>query len=93
MAFDDKNLGTLFPTRHGETIGTDNVNTHQLVSYAARFALAAASAHPSAMSSDELLNLSGQLKTSMARCKETGAIDELYAALPKAVADELRAML
>jgi len=67
----------------------DDANTHQLVSYTARFAIAASTVQPGQLSADEFLNLSGQLQTALRRCKAVGAMGELNATLPPAVADQI----
>ena len=68
---------------------TTSVDTHQLVSYTARFAMTAATAQPGQMSADEFANLSGQLQTALARCAKLGVLDELRAVLPTNVAKQI----
>lgn len=68
---------------------TQNCETHQLVSYTARFASRAALMKPEHMSGDEFSNLAGQLQTSLKRCKEVGAIEELRSVLPFAISQQL----
>lgn len=68
---------------------TQNCDTHQLVSYTARFASRASIMAPEHMSGDEWSNLAGQLQTSLKRCREVGAIDELKAALPQNISQQL----
>jgi hypothetical protein len=68
---------------------TQSCETHQLVSYTARFASRAAIMKPEHMSGDEFSNLAGQLQTSLKRCREVGAINELRAALPSAISQQL----
>lgn len=61
---------------------TENVDSHQLVSYTARFALMAASADQAQMTSGERDNLFGQLHTAVQRCREIGALPALLSLLP-----------
>lgn len=68
---------------------TQNCETHQLVSLTARFASRAAILDPAHMSGDEYSNLAGQLQTSLKRCQEVGALDELRAALPPQIHQQL----
>lgn len=68
---------------------TQDCDTHQLVSYTARFASRASIMAPEHMSGDEWSNLSGQLQTSLKRCAEVGAMDELKSALPAGIAQQL----
>lgn len=68
---------------------TQNCDTHQLVSYTARFASRASIMAPEHMSGDEWSNLAGQLQTSLKRCREVGAIDELRSALPQNISQQL----
>jgi len=68
---------------------TTNCETHQLVSLTARFASRAAILDPAHTSGDEYSNLAGQLQTALKRCKEVGALDELRAALPQQINQQL----
>lgn len=68
---------------------TANCDTHQLVSYTARFAARASIMAPEQMSGDEWSNLAGQLQTSLKRCAEVGALDDLRAAVTTPIAKEL----
>lgn len=70
---------------------TDNVDAHQLISYATQFSLTAATVKPEQMSGGEFTNLAGQLQTSLARCAETGVLDQLTANLPPSVLAQLQA--
>lgn len=72
------------------TFDTQNCDTHQLVSYTARFASRAAIMNPAAMRGDEWSNLQGQLQTSLKRCAEVGALPELYGALPASISQQLQ---
>lgn len=54
------------------TFSTDDVDAHQLVSYATQFEIRAKIADWSAMSGGEQDNLAGQLATAQARCKALG---------------------
>lgn len=69
---------------------TRNCDTHQLVSYTARFASRASIMAPEHMSGDEWSNLSGQLQTSIRRCQEVGAVGELKDALPSELFEQLK---
>jgi len=71
----------------------NDVNTHQLVSYTARFAIAASTVQSGQLSADEFLNLSGQLQTALRRCKAVGATGELRASLPAAVLAQIEEAL
>lgn len=71
------------------TFDTTNCDTHQLVSYTARFAARASIMSPEQMSGDEWSNLAGQLQTSLKRCTEVGALDELRAVLPLNITQQL----
>lgn len=69
---------------------TDNVDSHQLVSYATQFALIAATVNTSAMNPGEMANLFGQLQTTLARCESVGVIDKVIANLPGQVVQQLK---
>lgn len=69
---------------------TNNVDTHQLVSYTTQFALRAAHANPASMSAGELDNLAGLLQTSLKRCRELGVLDQLRRNLPVDVVTQLQ---
>jgi len=71
---------------------TGNCDTHQLVSYTARFAIRAAVLDQTGAkaSPDETSNLAGQLQTAIRRCREVGAMAELAAALPGDLAQQLQ---
>ena len=69
---------------------TNNVNTHQLVSYTTQFALMAATINKEQMSGDEFANLMGQLQTCMVRCEQLGVVQQVIANLPQEVAKQLQ---
>ena len=72
------------------TFDTENVDTHQLISYATRFALMAATTPKESMSSGEIVNLMGQLQTTLDRCEALGVIDQVIANLPGNITAQLQ---
>ena len=69
---------------------TFDVNSHQLVSYATRFALMAAAIDPTQMPAGEFHNLAGQLTTAMNRCEAMGVMDQVRANLPNNVVEQFK---
>jgi hypothetical protein len=69
---------------------TENVNTHQLISYATQFAMMASTVNPAQMGSGEVINLIGQLQTTLDRCRELNVLDKVIAGLPIAVSQQLQ---
>lgn len=67
---------------------TDDVNTHQLVSYAQRFILQASNA-PRDMPVAEANNLKGQLISAIKEAEARGLLNEVLAGLPKPVVDKV----
>jgi hypothetical protein len=67
---------------------TENVNTHQLVSYAQRFILQASNA-PRDMPVAEANNLKGQLLTSLREAESKGLLNEVLAPLPQPVVNKV----
>lgn len=74
------------------TIDTENVDAHQLVSYATQFAGRVARADVAGMSEGEQVNLAGQFRSAMARCRELGVVDQVLARLPDAQRTQLLAL-
>lgn len=72
------------------TFDTENVNTHQLVSYTLRFANAVAAANPNSMSPAEATNMYGLLQTSLRRCSEEGVLEQVTPLLPECIAKQLK---
>jgi len=70
------------------TFDINNVNTHQLESYATEFALTAGTVDPMQLSSSEAINLAGKLQTTMDRCKELGVYERVMENLPIDIRDQ-----
>jgi hypothetical protein len=69
---------------------TENVNAHQLVSYATKFALTAATVTPEQFNSGEFINLADLLQTTLRRCADLGVVDQVKANLPPEVFNQLK---
>lgn len=69
---------------------TNNVDTHQLVSYATQFAMMVSTVNPSSMSSSEVVNLIGQLQTTLDRCRDLGVLEQVINNLPSQVSSQLQ---
>lgn len=70
------------------SFNTEDVNVHQLVSYAQRFILQASNA-PQNMPVAEASNLNGQLLTSLREAESKGLLHEVVATLPPPVVDKV----
>lgn len=68
---------------------TSDPNTHQLISYTTEFALTADATKDANMSTGEMANLCGKLQTAIARCKELGVLDQVFANLPAKTIEKL----
>lgn len=64
------------------TIDTENVDAHQLVSYAAMLVGRVLRADPTGMSEGEQVNLAGQFLSAVSRCRQLGVLDSVLAPLP-----------
>lgn len=72
------------------TFDTNNVDTHQLISYTTQFALAAATLDSTKVGSDEMVNMAALLQTAMNRCKEVGVLDQVLSSIPSSVSNKLQ---
>lgn len=69
---------------------TKNVDTHQLISYTTQFLLRANHANMEQMSAGERDNLAGQLQAAMNRCRDSGLMSTLKAALPDKIRETIK---
>ena len=85
-------MWSMLKAEQGEDFDRSDVNAHQLVSYTTQFCLRAAHADAAKMSGGEMDNLVGQLRTSIARAKQTGVLDQVQSALPNEARQQLEAV-
>jgi hypothetical protein len=69
---------------------TEDVNTHQLVSYATKFAITAATTDREQFTSGEFTNLADLLQTTLRRCIKLGVVDQVKANLPIEIFNQLQ---
>ena len=69
---------------------TENVNTHQLISYTTQYAIMAANTGPGPVGHQEMLNMVGQLNSMIDRCTELGVLDDVVKNLPLEVGNAIK---